>query len=117
MQSFRDVELTSSRILIVDDQEANVRLLEFILDSAGFQEYRHTTDSRQVLQLWASFQPDLILLDLQMPHLDGFEVMEQLANELPSHVYLFKFQLLGTTVLMKHHRPHRDLHIQVKDAL
>jgi putative two-component system response regulator len=88
MQSFRDVDLTSSRILIVDDQEANVRLLEFILDAAGFQEYGHTTDSRQVLQLWASFQPDLILLDLQMPHLDGFEIMEQLANELPPHVYL-----------------------------
>src|ERR1700682_1271038 len=88
MQSFSDVDLTSSRILIVDDQEANVRLLEFILDSAGFREYRHTTDSRQVLHLWASFQPDLILLDLQMPHLDGFKVMEQLATELPSHVYL-----------------------------
>jgi putative two-component system response regulator len=88
MQSFSDVDLTSSRILIVDDQEANVRLLEFILDSAGFREYRHTTDSRQVLHLWASFQPDLILLDLQMPHFDGFKVMEQLATELPSHVYL-----------------------------
>ncbi len=88
MQSFKDVDLKSSRILIVDDQEANVRLLEFILDAAGFQEYRHTTDSRQVLQLWASFQPDLILLDLQMPHLDGFKVMELLATELPSQVYL-----------------------------
>ena len=88
MQSFKDVDLTSSRILIVDDQEANVRLLEFILDSAGFQEYRHTTDSRQVLQLCASFQPDLLLLDLQMPHWDGFKVMAQLASELPSYAYL-----------------------------
>ena len=37
MQSFSDLDLTSSKILIVDDQEANVRLLEFILDSAGFR--------------------------------------------------------------------------------
>ena len=88
MQSFTDVELTLSRILIVDDQEANVRLLELILDSASFQQYRHTTDSRQVLQLCESFQPDILLLDLQMPHQDGFKVMAQLASELPSHAYL-----------------------------
>src|ERR1700680_2162538 len=65
-----------------------MRLLEFILDSAGFREYRHTTDSRQVLQLCASFQPDLLLLDLQMPHSDGFKVMAQLATELPSCAFL-----------------------------
>src|SRR5579859_2535224 len=88
MQSFKDVDLTSSRILIVDDQEANVRLLELILDSAGFQQYQHTTDSRQVLQFCESFQPDILLLDLQMPHWDGFKVMAQLASELPSHAYL-----------------------------
>ncbi len=88
MQSFRDVDFSSSRILIVDDREANVQLLEFMLDGAGFAGYMHTTDSRQVLPLCSSFQPDLILLDLQMPHLDGFAIMERLAAELPPQTYL-----------------------------
>ena len=83
MQSFRDVDLTSSRILIVDDQEANVRLIEFILDSAGFKHYTHTTDSRKVLELCSTFLPDILLLDLQMPHLDGYAVMTQLAANFP----------------------------------
>jgi putative two-component system response regulator len=88
MQSFRDVDLTSSRILIVDDQEANVRLIEFILDSAGFQHLTHTTDSRRVLELCSAFLPDILLLDLQMPHLDGYAVMAQLSRELPLQEYL-----------------------------
>src|ERR1700730_5918028 len=88
MPSVRDVDLTCSRILIVDDQEANVRLIEFILDAAGFQQYKHTTDSRQVLHLCSTFQPELLLLDLQMPHLDGFAVMAQLSLELPAQEYL-----------------------------
>ena|ERR1700674_1367154 len=88
MQSFRDVDLTSSRILIVDDQEANVRLIEFILDSAGFKHYTHTTDSRKVLELRSSFLPDILVLDLQMPHLDGYAVMAQMGRELPAEEYL-----------------------------
>lgn len=88
MHCFNEEDLTSSRILIVDDQDANVRLIEFMLDSAGFQQYCHTTDSRQVLHLCLTFQPDILLLDLQMPRQDGFAVMEQLARELPSQTYL-----------------------------
>src|SRR5580704_1631340 len=88
MQSVRDVDLTSSRILIVDDQEANVRLIEFILDSAGFQQYSATTDSRLVLELCSTVQPDILLLDLQMPHYDGFAVMAQLAKTFPFQGYL-----------------------------
>jgi putative two-component system response regulator len=87
-QGLKAVGTPSSRILIVDDEEDHVRLLESILDSAGFQQYRNTTDSRQVLQLYASFQPDLLLLDLHMPYLDGFKVMEQLASEIPLCAYL-----------------------------
>lgn len=88
MQSFSDLDLTQSRILIVDDQEANIRLIEFILDSAGFKHYTHTTDPRKVLELCSSFLPDILLLDLQMPHLDGYAVMAQLASDLPIQEYL-----------------------------
>ena len=71
-------ELTDARILIADDEPANVRLLERLLDQAGYGNVRATTDSRQVRTLYEEFQPDLILLDLMMPHLDGVAVMEQL---------------------------------------
>jgi len=79
----------------VDDQEANLELIECILASAGFDQYRHTTDSREVLALWSAFQPDLLLLDLFMPHNDGFAVMAQLAAELPGHEYLPILVLTG----------------------
>jgi putative two-component system response regulator len=70
--------LTTSRILIVDDQPANVALLEAILQEEDFTSYRSITDSREVLPTFIDYVPDLILLDLQMPYLDGFAVMKQL---------------------------------------
>ena len=78
-----------ARILIVDDQEANVRLLEGILRrAAGFSDLRGTTDSREAVTLYSEFQPDLILLDLHMPHLDGFRVMEELKLLIPPESYV-----------------------------
>ena len=78
-----------ARILIVDDQEANVRLLEGILRrAAGFSNLRSTTDSREAVTLYSEFQPDLILLDLHMPHLDGFRVMEELKLLIPTESYV-----------------------------
>jgi putative two-component system response regulator len=85
----QDDAFKRARVLIVDDQEANVRLLESILrrimDDAGL---RSTTDSRDVASLYGEFQPDLILLDLHMPHLDGFKVMEALGPLIPAGTYL-----------------------------
>ena len=71
-------ELADARILIADDEPANVRLLERLLNQAGYRNLRATTDSRQVRTLYEEFKPDLILLDLMMPHLDGVAVMQQL---------------------------------------
>jgi len=68
--------MTSANILIVDDEPANVRLLERLLQGAGYTRLEKTTDSRQVLTLFQTFHPDLILLDLLMPHLDGVAVLE-----------------------------------------
>ncbi len=80
------IDLTNSKILIVDDQEANVRILESLLDIKGFKHVKSTTDSRQVEGLIQSFSPDLLLLDLMMPHISGFEVMERLRlKETGSH--------------------------------
>ncbi|OLC14356.1 MAG: hypothetical protein AUH29_10355 [Candidatus Rokubacteria bacterium 13_1_40CM_69_27] len=71
-------KLTDARILVADDEAANVRLLQRLLEQAGYRNIRTTTDARRVLALYEEFQPDLILLDLMMPHLDGVAVMGQL---------------------------------------
>jgi putative two-component system response regulator len=80
--------LKHSQILIIDDQEANVRVLEGLLNRAGYTNVRSTTDSRRALPLFADFGPDLILLDLHMPHLDGFEVMHRLGPLISDGAYL-----------------------------
>jgi putative two-component system response regulator len=75
------------KILIVDDEPANVALLEDMLGEQGYTHLKSTTDSRRVLELCDEFDPDLILLDLFMPHLDGFTVLESLRAD-RSEVYL-----------------------------
>ncbi len=73
-------EILGSRILIVDDEPANVRLLEDLLQREGFQHVIATTDPLRVMGLVSAFAPDLILLDLKMPELDGYALLEQLAR-------------------------------------
>ena len=70
--------LRESRILVVDDEPANVLLLQRMLEDDGYRAVTTTTDSRRVLDLYESTRPDLIVLDLMMPHLDGIAVLEQL---------------------------------------
>ena len=61
--------LKQGRILIVDDEKANVRLLEITLEDAGYINVHSTTDSRQSLALFRSIQPDIVLLDLSLIHI------------------------------------------------
>ncbi len=67
-----------AKVLIVDDQEANVRLLERALQGAGYTSLSMTRNPREVCELHREHRFDLILLDLMMPGMDGFEVMESL---------------------------------------
>src|SRR5947209_8181458 len=67
-----------ARILIVDDQDSNIRLLERILQQGGYGHYRSVSDARQALPVFLEMKPDLVLLDLMMPHLDGVAVLGQL---------------------------------------
>jgi len=83
-----DSTLKNANILIVDDQESNICVLEAFLEIQGFTNIKTTTDPRQVVQLFASFSPDLILLDLMMPHLSGFEVMMQLKSLISANTHL-----------------------------
>ena len=75
-------ELLNASILIVDDQDANVRLLQRLLQQAGYTNLSTTMNPLEVCALQQRHQHDLILLDLQMPGMDGFEVMERLKLEL-----------------------------------
>ncbi|RQQ05782.1 response regulator [Burkholderia stagnalis] len=70
--------ILGARILIVDDLEANVLLLEQILRRAGYVNVSSTMDAAEVHALHRAHRYDLILLDLQMPGTDGFQVMESL---------------------------------------
>ena len=80
-------DILRAGILVVDDQEANVRLLEKMLKEAGYTSITSTTDPDQVCELYHKNRYDLILLDLQMPGMDGFQVMEGLkAIEADSYV-------------------------------
>ena len=80
--------LKDARILIVDDEEANVSLLERLLKRAGYTNLKGITDSRHAASLCIQFVPDLILLDLNMPHRDGFAVMEEVKSLTPDGIYL-----------------------------
>ncbi len=71
-------DILNANILIVDDQDANVQLLEQLLHEAGYTRVASTTDPTEVCGLHRKNAYDLILLDLQMPGMDGFQVMEGL---------------------------------------
>jgi len=84
----RDQATKGARILIVDDEVANVRLLERLLERGGYTNLRSTTESRQVVPLFRELQPDLVLLDLLMPQPDGFQILEDLKLLIPDGAYL-----------------------------
>ena len=82
------ITLPPAKILVVDDEPSNVRLLERMLEIFGGLEWRCTTDPREAIPIFAEFQPDLVLTDLHMPHMDGYQVMEQLKQVIPEDVFL-----------------------------
>lgn len=110
----QEEELTKARILLVDDEAHNLSLLEAILGAAGFTHLHGTTDSRQVLPLFLEYCPDLLVLDLNMPHLDGFAVMRQLAPRIPQGAY---FPILVITAEITPEAKHEALQEGAKDFL
>jgi signal transduction histidine kinase len=84
----RDETLLRAKILIIDDEEVNVRLLKRILQFGGFANLSSTTDSRLTVALFQDVRPDLILTDWLMPHLDGFAVVGQLRQIIGPDDYL-----------------------------
>jgi putative two-component system response regulator len=76
------------RILIIDDQEAIVHTLRKVLARGGYHEVVSTNDPRTVVELYRSALPDLVLLDLHMPHIDGLAVLKLLTAEIPADSYV-----------------------------
>ena len=70
--------MTDARILVVDDQESNVLLLDRLLRMKGYAQIETLTDSRRAVDRFVTTRPDLVLLDLRMPHKSGLEVLEDL---------------------------------------
>ncbi len=106
--------LKEARILIVDDKVSNIEVLCELLELAGYSNLQSTTDSRVVVDIVHSFHPDLILLDLMMPHLDGFEVMDQLKEVIPVDSFL---PILVLTADITIEARHRALNGGAKDFL
>ena len=80
-------DILNASILIVDDLEANVILLDRILRGAGYVSVTSTMDPHEVCELHRKNRYDMILLDLQMPAMEGFQVMEDL-EEIEENSYL-----------------------------
>jgi CheY-like chemotaxis protein len=83
-----EADILNAKILIIDDAEANLKLLEDLLAREGFHQIISTADSTRALDLFKAFEPDLVLLDLMMPELDGYAVLEMLSRHIPSDSYL-----------------------------
>jgi len=72
------VPTENARILIVDDEDANLMVLRRMLERAGYTNLQTINDSSLAVERFVSFEPDLVILDLHMPAPDGFEVMAQI---------------------------------------
>jgi CheY-like chemotaxis protein len=106
--------ISCSRILIVDDNQSNLLLLERVLQQAGYKHYKSLSDSRQFLDEFRIFQPDLILLDLMMPKLDGYALIKQLNGWIPDSAYL---PILVVTADMSRSARQKALSLGAKDFL
>jgi putative two-component system response regulator len=77
-----DLQLQRMRLLIVDDEEANLALLRGILQRAGYRQISTLAEPREAMRVFVNERPDLLVLDLHMPHHDGFAVMAELRPHL-----------------------------------
>jgi CheY-like chemotaxis protein len=113
-----DPDLKNSKILIIDDLESNIDVLKGLLELEGYSNIASITDPRKVIELVKTFEPDLVLLDLMMPHLTGYDVIEILKehrkNSLNPNKYL---PILVMTADITSEAKHKALKIGAKDFL
>jgi signal transduction histidine kinase len=80
-------KILNAHILIIDDKIENIEILQDLLEMNGFSHIETSTDPRLAKDLYKTFKPDILLLDLQMPYLNGFQVMNQLKEIIPENTY------------------------------
>jgi putative two-component system response regulator len=96
----------TARIMVADDEPSNARLVMRVLERAGFQGVRATSDSRAVLSLYRELQPDVVVLDLHMPHVDGFDLLNAMREQLEPGEVLHALVLTGDPSLDARARAH-----------
>ncbi len=82
----KENQLLNAKILIIDDESANVMLLEQLLKQKGYTNFISITDPREAVKTYENFLPDLVLLDMNMPHKDGLTLLKEF-NELEKDSY------------------------------
>lgn len=86
--ALQDERQKQARILVVDDEPQNVRYITDVLNWAGYEQVEGVTDPLEAAQRFQEVDPDLVILDLLMPELDGFGVMDAIRALLPDDAYL-----------------------------
>jgi putative two-component system response regulator len=105
-------QILECRILVVDDEEPNVRALLRLLERARYRNTKGTTDPTQVPALMESYKPDLLLLDLRMPEMDGFQILEYLSGRISEDEY---FPILVLTGDLSQEVRERALSMKARD--
>jgi len=86
--TMRDADVSDFTVVVVDDQITNVEFMEALLERNGFQHVVGVTDPRRALEGIVAHDADLVVLDLLMPHVDGYEVLQGLRDALPADRFL-----------------------------
>jgi putative two-component system response regulator len=103
-----------SKLLIIDDDESAIRVITAVLKDASYDRFSTLTDPREASRYYSDFEPDLILIDLLMPYMDGLEVIEGLQSRIPRNSFL---PILVLTADAEFHTRQRALTLGAKDFL
>jgi DNA-binding response OmpR family regulator len=106
-------QIFEGKILLIDDEPANVMLLEQTLRQGGYSSIKTITDPSEALETYKNFNPDLVLLDLNMPKMNGFQVMEQIKESDPNT----KVSIMILTAQIDHGTRLRALDAGARDFL
>jgi PleD family two-component response regulator len=97
-------QILAKRILAIDDEEANVLLLKNVLEREGYKDIHCITDPEKALDAYITLSPDLVLLDLMMPKIDGFQLLEAFSRHDKSDEFRPVLVLTADTTLQTRRR-------------